>query len=141
MRQGAQLFSQYVKLNKRISTETALSLQTIEDPSRFADVIAGNLLIRMSDKQPLLEAVAIDDRLEKVVEILHAEIEILNIERRIHNRVRNQIEKTQKEYYLNEQMKAINVTTAFAFRFIQLPTIFRAVFHITRAIKSTMATL
>src|SRR4029077_18439032 len=76
-------------------------------PARFSDVIAGNLLIKMSDKQPLLEIVSPHERLQRVVEILQAEIEILNLERRIHNRVRTQIEKTQKEYYLNEQMKAI----------------------------------
>src|SRR4029077_14303857 len=76
-------------------------------PARFSDVIAGNLLIKMSDKQPLLEIVSPHERLERVVEILHGEIEILNLERRIHNRVRTQIEKTQKEYYLTEQMKAI----------------------------------
>ena len=107
MRQGSQLFEQYIKLNRRISIETSVSLNAIEDPSQFADVIAGNLLIKMSDKQLILEIVDPRERLERVVEILHSEIEILNLERRIHNRVRTQIEKTQKEYYLNEQMKAI----------------------------------
>src|ERR1019366_2272707 len=107
MRQSAQLFEQYVKLNRKISIETALSLKSIEDPAHFADVIASNLLIKMSDKQPLLELANPEARMQRIVEILHAEIEILNIERRIHNRVRTQIEKTQKEYYLNEQMKAI----------------------------------
>ncbi len=107
MRQCAQLFEQYVKLNRKISIETALSLKTLEDPARFADVIASNLLIKMSDKQPLLELANPEARMQRIAEILHAEIEILNIERRIHNRVRTQIEKTQKEYYLNEQMKAI----------------------------------
>src|SRR5262249_16311198 len=107
MRQSAQLFEQYVKLNRRISIETALSLNSIEDPAHFADVIAGNLLIKMSDKQPLLEIIAPRARLPRIVQILPPPIEILNIERRIHSRVRTQIEKTQKEYYLNEQMKAI----------------------------------
>jgi len=107
MRQASQLFEQYVKLNRRISIETSVSVNAIEDPARFADVIAGNLLIKMSDKQLLLEIVDPQERLLRVVEILHTEIEILNLERRIHNRVRTQIEKTQKEYYLNEQMKAI----------------------------------
>ena len=107
MRQASQLFEQYIKLNRRISVETSVSLNAIEDPARFTDVLAGNLLIKMSDKQLLLEILDPEERLERVVEILHAEIEILNLERRIHNRVRTQIEKTQKEYYLNEQMKAI----------------------------------
>jgi len=107
MRQGSQLFEQYIKLNRRISIETSVSLNAIEDPAQFADVIAGNLLIKMSDKQLILEIVDPQERLERVVEILHAEIEILNLEKRIHNRVRTQIEKTQKEYYLTEQMKAI----------------------------------
>src|SRR5882672_285446 len=107
MRQSAQLFEQYVKLNRKISIETALSLNSMEDPARFADVIASNLLIKISDKQPLLEIIDPQARLLRIMEILHSEIEILNIERRIHNRVRTQIEKTQKEYYLNEQMKAI----------------------------------
>ncbi len=107
MRQASQLFEQYIKLNRRISIETSVSLKAIEDPARFADVIASNLLIKMSDKQLLLEILDPEERLGRVVEILHAEIEILNLERRIHNRVRTQIEKTQKEYYLNEQMKAI----------------------------------
>jgi len=107
MRQASQLFEQYIKLNRRISIETSVSLNTLEDPAHFTDVIAGNLLIKMSDKQVLLEILNPEERLERVIEILHSEIEILNLERRIHNRVRTQIEKTQKEYYLNEQMKAI----------------------------------
>lgn len=107
MRQAAQLYGQYVKLNKRISLETTISLSAVEEPSRFADVIAANLQIRMSDKQPLLELIPVAERLERIVEILRGEIEILTLEKRIHNRVRTQIEKTQKEYYLHEQMKAI----------------------------------
>jgi ATP-dependent Lon protease len=107
MRQAAQLFEQYVKLGRRISIETSVSTNTIDDPAHLADVIAGNLFIKMSDKQLLLEIISPEERLGRIVEILHSEIEILNLERRIHNRVRTQIEKTQKEYYLNEQMKAI----------------------------------
>ena len=107
MRQASQLFEQYIKLHRRISIEASVSANAIEDPARFADVIAGNLQIRMSDKQLILEIVDPQERLQRIVEILHTEIEILNLERRIHNRVRTQIEKTQKEYYLNEQMKAI----------------------------------
>jgi len=107
MRQAAQLFEQYIKLNRRVSIETAASVNAIDEPARLADVIAGNLLIKMSDKHLLLEMLNPEERLSRIVEILHSEIEILNLERRIHNRVRTQIEKTQKEYYLNEQMKAI----------------------------------
>lgn len=107
MRQCHQLFESYVKLNRRVSFEVAASLAPIDDPARFADTIASNMLIKISEKQLLLEVTDPRDRLERLADLLNAEIEILNIERRIHNRVRNQIEKTQKEYYLNEQMKAI----------------------------------
>ncbi len=107
MRQCNQLFDSYVKLNRRVSFEVAVSLTHIEDPARFADTIASNLLIKISEKQLLLEVTDPRDRLERLAELMNAEIEILNIERRIQSRVRSQIEKTQKEYYLNEQMKAI----------------------------------
>jgi len=107
MRQCTQLFEQYVKLNRRISVETVIALNTVDDPARFADTVASNMLIKISDKQILLEIVDPKERLERLVDMLNGEIEILNIERRIQNRVRTQIEKTQKEYYLNEQMKAI----------------------------------
>ncbi len=107
MRQCTQLFESYVKLNRRVSYETSVSLHAVEDPARFADTIASNMLIKISEKQVLLEVIDPRERLERLVEMLNGEIEILNIERRIQTRVRTQIEKTQKEYYLNEQMKAI----------------------------------
>ncbi len=107
MRQCQQLFEQYVKLNRRVPFEVAASLSAIEEPARLADTVASNLLIKISDKQMLLETLQPKERLERIVEMINAEIEILNIERRIQNRVRTQIEKSQKEYYLNEQMKAI----------------------------------
>lgn len=107
MRLSNQLFEQYVKLNRRVSFETAISLNAIEDPARFADTIASSMLIKINEKQILLELVDPRERLERIVEMLNSEIEILNIDRRIQTRVRTQIEKTQKEYYLNEQMKAI----------------------------------
>jgi ATP-dependent Lon protease len=106
-RQSVQLFDQFVKLDRRISTEAVTALNTIENPARLADTIASHLLIKISEKQALLEVVHPKNRLERLVEILTNEVQILNIQRRIDTRVRTQIEKTQKEYYLNEQMKAI----------------------------------
>jgi len=107
MRRAVSLFEQYVKLNPRMPMEVSISINNISDPARLADTIASHLAIKNSDKQIVLELVNPVERLEKIIQILNAEIEILNIERRIQNRVRNQIEKTQKEYYLTEQMKAI----------------------------------
>ncbi len=107
MRQCLQLLEQYIKLNRGVSMETAISLASVDEPARFADIIASHLLIKISDKQALLEIIDPHERLERLVDVLNAEIEILNIERRIETRVRTQIDKTQKEYYLNEKMKAI----------------------------------
>lgn len=107
MRRAISLFEQYVKLNPRMPMEVSISVNNITAPERLADTIASHLSIKNNDKQAILELVNPLDRLEKIIQILNAEIEILNIERRIQNRVRNQIEKTQKEYYLTEQMKAI----------------------------------
>ena len=107
MRRVVSLFEQYVKLNPRMPMEISISVNNITDPARLADTIASHLAIKNNDKQIILELVNPVERLEKIIQILNAEIEILNIERRIQNRVRNQIEKTQKEYYLTEQMKAI----------------------------------
>ncbi|MDR0401743.1 MAG: endopeptidase La [Endomicrobium sp.] len=107
MRQSVILFEQYVKLNPRMSVEIFVSVRNIVEPSRLADTIASHLIIKNDDKQAILELVNPNDRLEKIIKILDSEIEILNIERRIQSRVRSQIEKTQKEYYLTEQMKAI----------------------------------
>ncbi|MDR0820116.1 MAG: endopeptidase La [Endomicrobium sp.] len=107
MRRVIALFEQYVKLSSRIPIEISVSVSNITDPARLADTIASHLAIKNNDKQIVLELVDPVKRLEKIIQILNAEIEILNIERRIQNRVRTQIEKTQKEYYLTEQMKAI----------------------------------
>jgi ATP-dependent Lon protease len=121
MRQCVPLFEQYAKLNRRVSFEASISLNGIEQPGRFADTVAGNLQLppvaadrqgqgpngRINDKQALLETIDPRDRLERVHEILSTEIEILNLERRLESRIRNQIDKTQKEYYLNERLKAI----------------------------------
>ena len=100
-------FEQYIKLNKKISPETLVTVSGIDEPSRLADVIASHLTLKIKQKQEILEATASLDRLDKLSEILTHEMEILEIERKISLRVRKQMEKTQKEYYLREQMKAI----------------------------------
>ena len=107
MRRIIALFEQYVKLNPRMPMDISISVSNIQDPSKLADTIASHISIKSNEKQAILEAVNPLKRLNKIIQILNTEIEILNIERRIQNRVRNQIEKNQKEYYLNEQMKAI----------------------------------
>lgn len=107
MRMSISLFEHYVKLNPRLPMEIAIAVTNINDPGRLADTITSHLMIKLQDKQIILETANPGERMSKLVDILNAEIEILNIERRIQNRVRTQIEKTQKEYYLTEQMKAI----------------------------------
>ena len=106
-RQAVSLFDQYAKLNRRVPAEVLTSLQSIEDPSRLADQLAGQLLIKTQDKQKFLEITEVKERLKHMIESMGGEIEILNLERKIQSRVRSQIEKSQKEYYLTEQMKAI----------------------------------
>src|SRR5581483_5684802 len=100
-------FENYVKLNKKIPPEMIMSVASITDPSRLADTIVAHLGIKLEDKQALLEAVDPAQRLEKVLGYMRSEIEILEVEKRIRTRVKKQMEKTQKEYYLNEQMRAI----------------------------------
>ncbi len=107
MRRSNTLFEQYVKLNPRLPMEISVASGNITDPGRLADTVASHLLVKIGDKQSVLETADPAERLEKLIQVLNTEIEILNIERRIQNRVRSQIEKTQKEYYLTEQMKAI----------------------------------
>ena len=107
MRRIIALFEQYVKLNPRMPMEISISVSNIQEPSRLADTIASHISIKNIEKQSILESINPLKRLNKIIQILNSEIEILNIEKRIQNRVRNQIEKNQKEYYLNEQMKAI----------------------------------
>lgn len=100
-------FEQYVKLSNKISPETLLTVNSLEDPGRLADVIAANILVRSEDKQKVLEAFHPVERLETLYDILIREIEILEIENKINLRVRKQIDKVQREYYLREQLKAI----------------------------------
>ena len=107
MRSLVHQFEQYVKLSKRIPPETVVSIVNLDDPGRLADVIAAHLSLRIEDKQAILEAVNVTERLEKLCAIVVRELEIVELERRINIRVRKQMEKTQKEYYLREQMKAI----------------------------------
>src|SRR5436853_4415088 len=100
-------FENYVKLNKKIPPEMIMSVASIEDPARLADTIVAHLGIKLEDKQTLLELLDPAERLEKVLGYMRSEIEILEVEKRIRSRVKKQMEKTQKEYYLNEQMRAI----------------------------------
>lgn len=101
------VFDEYIKANPKIAPETLITVTDIEDISRFADVIASNLTIKIEEKQEILSLFDARDRLEKIYEIISKELEILEIERKISSRVRKQIDKSQKEYYLREQMKAI----------------------------------
>jgi ATP-dependent Lon protease len=100
-------FESYVKLNKKIPPEILMPLAAIEDPSRLADTIAAHLQMKMEDKQSILEIYDPTERLERIYAIMQSEVEILQIEQKIRGRVKKQMEKNQKDYYLNEQMKAI----------------------------------
>ncbi len=101
------VFEAFVKLNKRIPPEMLMQVATIEDPARLADTIVAHLSLKLNDKQALLETESPAKRLEKLYELMQGEIEILQVEKKIRTRVKKQMEKTQKEYYLNEQMQAI----------------------------------
>jgi len=101
-------FEEYAKLNNKISQEVVSTVTSIEDPSRLADTIAGHLSLKVKDKQELLEIEGLSQRLENLFEKLRSEIEILQLEQRLKARVKKQMEKTQKDYYLNEQMRAIH---------------------------------
>ncbi len=100
-------FENYIKLNKKIPYDILANIQKIENPSLVADTISTHLALKIDEKQGIIETVDIIDRLEKVLEIIEREVEVLATERKIRSRVRTQMEKSQKEYYLNEQMKAI----------------------------------
>lgn len=100
-------FEQYVKLSKKVDQETYHSVTDIDNAGHLADAIASHLPLKVKDKQAILEAFSVPARLEKILQILSDEREVLELERKIHQRVRSQMEKTQKEYYLREQMKAI----------------------------------
>ena len=106
-RSAVSQFESYVKLNKKISPEVLGTLGQIDDYSKLGDTIASHLAIKIAEKQELLEIVKISDRLEKVYALMESEISVLQVEKKIRSRVKRQMEKTQREYYLNEQMKAI----------------------------------
>jgi ATP-dependent Lon protease len=106
MRSLVSLFEQYVKLNRKIPPELLTTLAGIEDPSRLADTVAAHLSIRLEEKQALLEIGSVSERMERLMGLVDGEIEVLQLEKRIRGRVKTQMEKSQREYYLNEQMKA-----------------------------------
>jgi ATP-dependent Lon protease len=107
MRSALSLFDQYVKLNKKIPPEILTSLAGIDAPGRLADTIAAHMQLKIEEKQKILEIEDVRERLEHVMALIEGEIDVLQIEKRIRTRVKQQMEKSQREYYLNEQMKAI----------------------------------
>ncbi|WP_449395808.1 endopeptidase La [Devosia riboflavina] len=100
-------FENYVKLNKKISAEVVAAVGQIESPSKLADTIASHLVIKIPEKEDLLSTISVIERFQKVIGLMEGEIGVLQVEKRIRSRVKRQMEKTQREYYLNEQMKAI----------------------------------
>ncbi|MGG6462695.1 endopeptidase La [Solilutibacter silvestris] len=101
------LFEQYLKTNRKLPPELMQTLQTLDDPARIADSIAAHLSVRLSDKQKLLETVDVGERLELLIGLVDGELDVQQLEKKIRGRVKSQMEKSQREYYLNEQMKAI----------------------------------
>jgi ATP-dependent Lon protease len=100
-------FEGYAKLNKKISPEVVAAIGQIDEPSKLADTVASHLAVKLTDKQEMLEILSVTARLEKALSFMESEISVLQVEKRIRTRVKRQMEKTQREYYLNEQMKAI----------------------------------
>ena len=100
-------FEQYIKLNKKIPPEVLVSINQIDDPGKLADTVASHLALKIADKQAILAMAVIGERLEKIFSFMEGEIGVLQVEKRIRSRVKRQMEKSQREYYLNEQMKAI----------------------------------
>ncbi len=107
MRSVMSQFDQYVKLNRKIPPEIISSLASIDEPSRLADTVAAHMSVKIPEKQKILEIINIRERLEYLVTLMEGEIDLLQIEKRLRSRVKKQMEKSQREYYLNEQMKAI----------------------------------
>ncbi|VEB35138.1 ATP-dependent protease La [Legionella sainthelensi] len=107
MRSLMSQFEQYIKLNKKIPPEVLSPLAGIEEPGRLADTIAAHLTLKIDDKQDLLETLDVGTRLERLMSAIENEIDLLHVEKRVRGRVKRQMEKSQREYYLNEQMKAI----------------------------------
>ncbi len=107
MRAILSQFDQYIKLNKKIPPEILSTLAGIEDPGRLADMVAAHLTLKIQEKQQILEQINLRGRLERLLALLESEIDLYQVEKRIRGRVKRQMEKSQREYYLNEQMKAI----------------------------------
>ncbi len=107
MRTSTGLFDQYVKLNKKVPPEVLTSLASIDEPARLADTMAAHMSLKLEEKQQVLEMANVRERLEHIMGLMEAESDILQMEKRIRGRVKKQMEKNQREYYLNEQMKAI----------------------------------
>ena len=104
---AVQQFENYIKLNKKIASEVMVSVNQIEETSKIADTLASHLSVKIEDKQSLLDDIDLKSRLENIFSMMEGEMSVLQVEKRIRNRVKRQMEKTQREYYLNEQMKAI----------------------------------
>src|SRR5476649_962901 len=100
-------FEQYIKLNKKIPSETLAAVAQIDDAAKLADTVASHLSVKIGERQALLETFGAGERLEKILSMIEAEIGVLQVERKIRSRVKRQMEKTQREYYLNDQLKAI----------------------------------
>jgi ATP-dependent Lon protease len=107
MRSATDLFDQYVKLNKKVPPEVLTSLASIDEGSRLADTMAAHMALKLEEKQHVLEMINVRERLEHLMSLMEGENDILQMEKRIRGRVKRQMEKNQREYYLNEQMKAI----------------------------------
>merc|ERR1711977_131900 len=103
----SEQFEGYIKVNKKISKDVLSSVAQSDDPSKISNTVAAHLNIKISDKQMLLETEYLDARLERILELLESELDVLKVEKKIRSRVKRQMEKTQREYYLNEQLKAI----------------------------------
>ncbi|MDC1117943.1 endopeptidase La [Alphaproteobacteria bacterium] len=106
-RATVQQFEQYIKLNKKIASEVLSAVEQVDEVDKIADMIASHLAVKIAEKQDLLETFDVHERLEKILSVMEGEIGALQVEKRVRNRVKRQMEKTQREYYLNEQMKAI----------------------------------
>ena len=106
-RATVQQFEQYIKLNKKIASEVLNAVEQVDEADKIADMIASHLAVKIAEKQGLLETLDVHERLEKILGVMEGEIGALQVEKRVRNRVKRQMEKTQREYYLNEQMKAI----------------------------------
>src|SRR5690606_30891198 len=107
VRSAMSQFEQYVTVSKKVPNEVMTSLSGIDEPGRLADTIAAHMSLDLPQKQELLETISVKERLEHLLGLMDSEIDLIQVEKRIRGRVKKQMEKSQREYYLNEQMKAI----------------------------------